>query len=135
MGPPATGAPHETRARPGQSALYRLGEPRARQGSGHACGKHTKKAYARGDGHEHRAECLCSRLKPYRRVVRGRSKTTLAGSLGFLQYLRNCDPLTAFEQAEMSGYAALDPTLASKARKGDFVRCLDRFDRLQSPIN
>jgi hypothetical protein len=32
-------------------------------------------------------------------------------------------------------YAALDPAIASKARQGDFVRCLDHFDLLQSPIN
>jgi hypothetical protein len=29
----------------------------------------------------------------------------------------------------------LDPAVASKARKGDFVRCLDHFELLQSPIN
>jgi hypothetical protein len=43
--------------------------------------------------------------------------------------------LTAFEQAEMILYAALDPAVAGKARKGDFVRCLDHFKLLQSPIN
>jgi hypothetical protein len=32
-------------------------------------------------------------------------------------------------------YVALDPTIASQARKGDFVRFLDHFDLLQSPIN
>src|SRR5215831_2258293 len=37
--------------------------------------------------------------------------------------------------AEMIVYAALDPAIASKARKGDFVWCLDHFDLLQSPIN
>jgi hypothetical protein len=42
---------------------------------------------------------------------------------------------TAFEQAEMILYAALDPAIAGKARKGDFVRCLDHFKLLQSPIN
>ena len=42
---------------------------------------------------------------------------------------------TAFEQAEMILYAALDLTIAGKARKGDFVRCLDHFKLLQSPIN
>jgi len=30
--------------------------------------------------------------------------------------------LTAFEQAEMILYAALDPAVAGKAKKGDFVR-------------
>jgi hypothetical protein len=27
--------------------------------------------------------------------------------------------------------AALDPTLASRAKKGEFVRCFDHFDLLQ----
>jgi hypothetical protein len=31
--------------------------------------------------------------------------------------------------------AALDPSVASKARKGDFVTCLDHFDLLQTRIN
>jgi hypothetical protein len=39
-----------------------------------------------------------------------------------------------FEQAEMILYAILDPAIASKARKIDFVRCLDHFDLLQSPM-
>jgi hypothetical protein len=31
--------------------------------------------------------------------------------------------------------AALDPSIASRARKGEFVRCLDHFDLLQTAIN
>jgi hypothetical protein len=31
--------------------------------------------------------------------------------------------------------AALDPAVAGKARKGDFVRGLDHFKLLQSPVN
>jgi hypothetical protein len=31
--------------------------------------------------------------------------------------------------------AALDPTIASRARKGEFVICFDHFDLLQTPIN
>ena len=96
---------------------------------------HTKKAYTRGDVHENRAECLFSLLKPYLRVFRGVSKTNLPGYVGFFQFLRNFYQLTAFEQAEMILYAALDPAVAGKARKGDFVRCLDHFKLLQSPIN
>src|SRR5262247_2530545 len=96
---------------------------------------HTKKEYARGDVHENRAECLFSLLKPYLRVFRGISKTTLPGYVGFFQFLRNLHQLTAFEQAELILYAALDPSIASKARQGDFVRCLDHFKLLQSPIN
>ena len=67
---------------------------------------HTRKEYARGDGHEHRAECLVSLLKPYVRVFRGISKTNLPGYVGFLQFLRNLYQLRAFEQAEMILYAA-----------------------------
>jgi hypothetical protein len=32
-------------------------------------------------------------------------------------------------------YAALDPSIARRARKGEFVRCLDHFDLLQTAIN
>jgi hypothetical protein len=71
----------------------------------------------------------------YLRVFRGVSKTTLLGYVGFFQFLRNFHQLTAFEQAEMILYAALDPAIASRARKGDFVKCLDHFELLQSPIN
>jgi hypothetical protein len=85
--------------------------------------------------HEHRAECLFSLLKPYLRVFRGISKTNLPGYVGVLQFLRNFHQLTAFEQAEMILYAALEPAVAGKARKGDFVRCLDHFDLLQTARN
>jgi hypothetical protein len=89
----------------------------------------------RGDVHENRAECLFSLLKPYLRVFRGISKTNLLGYVGFFQFLRNCHHLTACEQAELILHAALDPTVASKARKGDFVRWLDHFELLQTGIN
>jgi hypothetical protein len=108
---------------------------RALKGYGHDFVNHTKKEYARGNVHEHQAECLISLLKPYVRVFRGISKTTLPGYVGFFQFLRNFHQLTAFEQAEMILYAALDLTVAGKARKGDFVRYLDHFKLLQSPIN
>jgi hypothetical protein len=32
-------------------------------------------------------------------------------------------------------YAALDPSVASRARKGEFVTCLDHFDLLQTARN
>jgi transposase-like protein len=96
---------------------------------------HTKKEDARGEVHENRAACLLSLLKPDLRVFRGISKTNLPGYVGFLQFLRNFHQLTAFEQAELILHTALDPSVASKARKGDFVRCLDHFELLQSPIN
>jgi transposase len=96
---------------------------------------HTQKEYARGEVHENRAECLFSLLKPYLRVFRGLSKTNLPGYLGFFQFLRNFRQQNAFEQAELILYAALDPAIASRARKGEFVKCLDHFDLLQTAIN
>src|SRR2546422_1801877 len=108
---------------------------RAVKGYLHEYVNHTKKEYARGEVHENRAEGLFSLLKPYLRVFRGLSKTNLPGYVGFFQFLRNFHQLTAFEQAEMILYAALDPAVAGKARKGDFLRCLDHFKLLQSPIN
>jgi hypothetical protein len=48
---------------------------------------------------------------------------------------RNFHQLTAFEQAEMILYAALDPTIASRAKQGEFVTCLDHFELLQCAIN
>jgi hypothetical protein len=62
---------------------------------------HTKKAYARGEVHENRAECLFSFLKPSLRVFRGLSKINLPGYMGFLQFLRNFRHQKAFEQAEL----------------------------------
>src|SRR5262249_23025509 len=97
---------------------------RALNGYAHDFVNHTKTGDARGDVHENRAECLFSLLKPYLRVFRGLSKTNLPGYLGFFQFLRNFRHLTAFEQAEMILYAALDPAVASRARQGDFVKCL-----------
>jgi hypothetical protein len=85
--------------------------------------------------HENRAECLFSLLKPYLRVFRGISKSNLPGYLGFFQFLRNFRHRNAFEQAEMILQAALDPAIASRARRGEFVKCLDPFDLLQTAIN
>jgi transposase-like protein len=108
---------------------------RALKGYVHDFVSHTQKEYARGDVHENRAECLFSLLKPYLRMFRGISKTNLPGYLGFFQFLRNFRQLTACEQAKMILYAALDPAVASRARTGDFVRCLDHFDLLQTARN
>jgi transposase len=96
---------------------------------------HTQKEYTRGDVHEHRAECLFSLLKPYLRVFRGLSKFNLPGYLGFFQFLRNFRHQHAFEQAEMIIQAALDPAITSRARRGEFVKCLDHFDLLQTARN
>jgi len=108
---------------------------RAVKGYVHAFVNHTQKEYTRGDGHENRAECLFSLLKPYLRVFRGIRKMNLPGYLGFLQFLRNFRFQNAFEQAELILHAALDPSVASRARKGEFVLQIDHFDLLQTAIN
>ena len=95
----------------------------------------TQKEYARGEVPENRAECLFSILKPYLRVFRGLSKTTLPGYVGFFQFLRNFRQLHAFEQAELILQAALDPASAGRAKKGEFVKCFDHFNLLQTAIN
>jgi transposase-like protein len=108
---------------------------RALKGYVHDYVNHTQKEYARGDVHENRAECLFSLLKPYLRVFRGVSKCNLPGYVGFFQFLRNFRQQNAFEQAGLILRAALDPTVARKARRGEFVKYLDHFDLLQSAIN
>ena len=69
----------------------------------------------------------CSLLKPYLRVLRGISKTTLAGYVGVFQFLRNCRQQNAFEPAERILRAALDPAIARRAKKGEFVTWFDHF--------
>jgi hypothetical protein len=85
--------------------------------------------------HEHRAECLFSLLKPYLRVFRDLSKYNLPGSVGFFQFLRSARQQHACDQAELLLRAALDPTIANRARRGEFVKCPDHFDLLQAAIN
>ena len=108
---------------------------RALKGYVHALVNHTEKEYARGDVHENRAECLFSLLKPSLRVFRGVSKLNLPGYIGFFQFLRNFRQHNAFEQAELILQAALDPAIASRARRGEFVTCFDHFDLLQTARN
>jgi hypothetical protein len=105
------------------------------QGYGHAYVNHTTKEEARGEVHAQRAACLFAWLKPYLRVWRGVSKGHLPGDVGFLQFLRNVRQHNACEQAELILRAALDPTIARKANKGEFVMCFDHFDLLQTAIN
>ena len=57
------------------------------------------------------------------------------GYLGFFQFLRNFRHQNACEQAELILQAALNRTIARRARKGEFVRCLDHFDLLQTVRN
>ena len=108
---------------------------RAGTGSVHEVVNQTQKEYARGDVHEKRAEGLFSLRKPSLRVWRGVSKGTLPGYIGFFQFLRNFRQHNAFEQAELILQAALDPAIASRARRGEFVACFDHFDLLQTAIN
>jgi hypothetical protein len=100
---------------------------RAVKGYVHEFVNHTQKEYARGDVHENRAECLFSLLKPYLRVFRGVSKFNLPGYIGFFQFLRNFRQHNAFEQAELILQAALDPAVARRAKKGEFVLCFDHW--------
>src|SRR4029453_6335871 len=108
---------------------------RALKGYVHDYVNHTQKEYARGEVHENRAECLFSLLKPYLRVFRGLSKHNLPGYVGFFQFLRNARQQNACEQAELILRAAQDPAFANRARRGEFVKCLDHFDLLQIAIN
>jgi hypothetical protein len=108
---------------------------RALKGYRHECVHHTKREDARGEVHENRAACLFPLLRPYLRMFRAIRKSNLPGSVGCFQFLRNSRSQSAFEQAEMILLAAFDPSVASKARKGEFVTCLDYFDLLQTPIN
>jgi transposase-like protein len=108
---------------------------RALKGYVHDYVNHTKKEYARGEVHENRAECLFSLLKPYLQVFRGVSKCNLPGYIGFFQFLRNFRQRNACEQAELILQAALDPAIAGRAKKGEFVTCFDHFDLLQTAIN
>ena len=108
---------------------------RAVKGYVHEFVNHTQKEYARGDVHENRAACLLSLLKPYLRVFRGVSKTNLPGYVGFFQFLRNFRQYNAFEQAELILQAALDPAIARRTKKGEFVTCFDHFDLLQTARN
>jgi hypothetical protein len=71
----------------------------------------------------------------YRYTTRGVSKCNLPGYIGFFQFLRNFRQHNAFEQAELILQAALDPAIASRARRGEFVTCFDHFDLLQTAIN
>jgi hypothetical protein len=55
--------------------------------------------------------------------------------LSFFQFLRNFRHQNAFEQAELILQAALDPAIARRARRREFVTYLDHFDLLQTAIN
>lgn len=96
---------------------------------------HSQREYARGDVHENRAENSFSLLRPFLVVFRGIGKGNLPGYVGFFQFLRNFRNLNAFQQTEAILYAALDPNIADKARKGEFVKSFDHFQLLHTNIN
>ena len=50
------------------------------------------------------------------------SKYNLPGDVGFFQFLRNFRQQNAFGQAELILRAALDPAIATRARRGEFVK-------------
>ena len=76
----------------------------------------------------------CSHFRAF--TIGAYSKTNLPGYVGFFQFLRNVRHQNAFEQAaELILQAALDPAVATRARRGEFVQCLDHFDLLQTAIN
>ena len=108
---------------------------RALKGYSHAYVNHTQKEYARGAVHENRAECLFALVQPSLRVFRGISKINLPGYMGCFQFLRNFRQWHAFEQAALILQAALEPAIASRVKKGDFVTCFDHFDLLQTARN
>jgi hypothetical protein len=68
-------------------------------------------------------------------VLRGVRKGNRPWYIGFLQFLRNVRQDNACEQAERILRAALDPTIARRARKGALVTCFDHFDLLQTALN
>jgi hypothetical protein len=84
---------------------------------------------------EHRAAGLCSCLKPSLRVLRGLRKLHLPSYLGCFPFLRNLRSQKACAHAALILQAAFEPSVASTARKGEFVRWLDHFDLLQTVIN
>ncbi len=57
------------------------------------------------------------------------------GSPSFVSFLCNFRHQNAFEQAEMILQATLEPAIAQRARRGEFITYLDHFDLLQTVIN
>ena len=96
---------------------------------------HSQKEYARGSVHENRAENCFSLLRPFLALFRGISKYNLPGYIGLFQFLRNFSKLNACQQSEVILYAALDPSIANQARKGEFVKQFDHFKLLHTMIN
>ena len=105
------------------------------QGVIHEFVNHSQREYARDDVHENRAENLFSLLRPFLAAFRGVAKKNLVGYIAFFQFLRNFRKLNAFEQAKHILAAALDPAIATQARKQEFVQAFDQFGLLHTVIN
>ena len=105
------------------------------QGVTHEYVHHSQGEDARDDVPENRAENLFRVLRPFLAPFRGVAKRNLVGDIAFFQLLRNFRKLNAFEQAKHILAAALEPELATKARKQAFVQAFDPFGLLHAPIN
>jgi hypothetical protein len=80
-------------------------------------------AYLDGVSGDFTAEMLGSKAKTELASVRERGLLGhIAASVPWVQFLRNFRQLTAFEQAELILHAGLDPSVASRARKGECVK-------------
>jgi hypothetical protein len=82
-----------------------------------------------------RAENCFSLLRPFLALFRGISKYNLPGYIGFFQFLRNFSKLNTCQQLEVILHAALNPLIANRAKKGEFVKQFDHFRLLLSLIN
>jgi hypothetical protein len=55
------------------------------------------------------------------------SKLNLPGYVRFFQFLRDLRQQNAFKQAELILQPARDPGIASRAKKGEVVKCFAHF--------
>ena len=94
---------------------------RALKGDGQDDGKHTQTEDARGEGHEHRAECLCSWLTPSLRVFRGGQHVQPARGYRVLSVPAELSSAERLRTGGVDLAGALDPAMASRAKKGEFV--------------
>jgi len=81
------------------------------------------------------AENCFSLLRPFLALFRGISKYNLPGYIGFFQFLRNFNKLNACQQSELILHAALEPSIANRAKRGEFVKQFDHFGLLHTVIN
>ena len=109
----------------GQSSLYRLGEQLSGGEGLHARVRQSYEERIRAWGgarESGRVPVLLTQTISAR--VSWPQQVNLPGYVGFFQFLRNVCQQNACEQAELILRAALDPVIASRARRGEFVRVL-----------